>query len=123
MRLFRQVAAVLVISLVSFGAYSQKNFTKEADAKFNNEQFFSAIDAYKKAETKEKNHSEKARINYQIGECYRMLVEPAQAETYYKRAIKLKYDKSNPLVVFQMAEVLKEEGHYKEAAHEYEKFL
>jgi len=123
MKLIRRIAAVLVISLISFGAYSQKNFTREADGMFMNERFFSAIDAYKKAETKEKKPAEKARINFQIGECYRMLVEPTQAETYYKRAIKLKFDKTNPLVVFQMAEVLKEEGHYKEAAEEYEKFL
>ncbi|MFT7612887.1 MAG: peptidoglycan-associated lipoprotein [Parvicellaceae bacterium] len=123
MKLLRRIAAVLVISLISFGAYSQKNFTKEADGMFMNERFFSAIDAYKKAETKEKKPAEKARINFQIGECYRMLVEPTQAETYYKRAIKLKYQKTNPLVVFQMAEVLKEEGHYKEAKEEYEKFL
>ncbi|MBL4706605.1 MAG: OmpA family protein [Flavobacteriales bacterium] len=120
---FRRIAVVMVISLLSFGAFSQKNFTKEADAMFRNERFFSAIDAYKKAETKEKNPAEKARINYRIGECYRMLVEPTQAETYYKRAIKLKYDKTNPMVIFQMAEVLEEEGHYKEAAKEYEKFL
>lgn len=123
MKLFRRIAPLLVITLISFGSYAQKNFTKEADAKFKNEQFFSAIDAYKKAETKEKKPAEKARINFQIGECYRMLVEPKQAETYYKRAIKLKYDKTNPLVIYQMAQVLKEEGLYKEAAEQYEKFL
>ena len=122
MRLFRKLAAVLIVSVVCVGAYSQKNFTKEADAKFKNEQFFSAIDAYKKAETKAKP-AEKARINFQIGECYRMLVEPTQAETFYRRAIKLKFDKTNPLVIYQLAEVIKEEGEYKDAADEYEKFL
>ncbi len=123
MNIFRRIGPLAIILLISFGTFAQKNFTKEADAKFKNEQFFSAIDAYKKAETKEKKPAEKARINFQIGECYRMLVEPKQAETYYRRAIKLKYDKSNPLVIFQLAEVLKEEGLYKEAAEEYERFL
>ena len=52
-----------------------------------------------------------------------MLVDPTQAETFYRRAIKLKYDKVNPIVIFQLAEVIKEEGEYKEAAEQYEKFL
>ena len=122
MKLLRRIATVLLVSLISVGGYAQKNFAKEADAKFANEQYFSAIDAYKKAETKAKP-AEKARINFQLGECYRMLVDPTQAETFYRRAIKLKYDKVNPIVIFQLAEVIKEEGEYKEAAEQYEKFL
>ena len=68
MKLLRRIATVLLVSLISVGGYAQKNFAKEADAKFANEQYFSAIDAYKKAETKAKP-AEKARINFQLGEC------------------------------------------------------
>jgi len=123
MKLFKRIATVLIVSVLTVGGnYAQKNFVKEADAKFANEQYFSAIDAYKKAETKAKP-ADKARINFRLGECYRMLVDPTQAETYYRRAIKLKYDKINPLVIFQLAEVIKEEGEYKDAEEQYEKFL
>ncbi|NQZ69767.1 MAG: hypothetical protein HRT89_17045 [Lentisphaeria bacterium] len=78
-------------------ASAQKDFSKEADYAYRNESFFSATELYKRAEAKAKP-AKKAYINFQIGECYRLLVEPAQAQTYYSRAIKLKYDKTNPIV-------------------------
>jgi hypothetical protein len=81
--------------------YSQsKNpFVIQADLNFKNEAYFDAIDLYKKGEVKEKDIEEKGRINFQIAECYRLDVEPAQAETYYKRAFKLKYQKNHPKLI------------------------
>ena len=85
-----------VALLMNSVVFAQKNFTKEADGAFENESYFSAIELYKKAEIKEKKPGEKARINYQIAECYRMMVEPAQAETFYNRALTLKYHLDHP---------------------------
>ena len=65
----------------------------------------------------------KAWINFQIGECYRNLIEPAQAQTYYNRAVKLKYERTDPVVILYLAEVLKEQGEYKEAQAQYEEYL
>ncbi|MEC7814356.1 MAG: hypothetical protein VYE38_06005, partial [Bacteroidota bacterium] len=55
---------------------AQKNFVSEADVKFENEAYFTAIDLYKKGEVKEKDIREKGRINFQLAECYRYSVEP-----------------------------------------------
>ena len=66
---------------------SSNPYIIQADINFKNEAYFDAIDLYKKGEVKEKDIQEKGRINFQIAECYRLDVEPAQAETYYKRAI------------------------------------
>ncbi len=122
MKIIRLIACFSVLCGMTVSVSAQKDFTKDADNAFRNESFFSATELYKKAETKAKP-AEKARINYQIGECYRLLIEPAQAQTYYTRAIKLKYDKTNPDVLLHLAEVLKEQGEYKAARENFEKYL
>ena len=114
MKIFKYVFVVALFFLSS-NLFAQKNFTIEADAKFANEAYYSAIDLYKKGETKEKNPEEKARINYQIAECYRLAVEPEQAQTYYNRCVLLKYQQKEPLVLLRLAEVLMEQGEYSEA--------
>lgn len=122
MKIIRLIVCLSIICGLGSGAFAQKNFSKEADLAFLNESYFSAIEAYKKADVKAKP-AEKARINFQIGECYRLMVEPAQAETFYAKAIKLKYASTNPDVLFRMADVLKQQGNYKEAQDYYEQFL
>lgn len=102
---------------------AQKNFVSEADVKFENEAYFSAIDLYKKGEVKEKDIREKGRINFQLAECYRHSVEPAQAQTYYQRAIKLKYHEKNQGIYLLLADVLKEQGEYQSALENINKFL
>lgn len=122
MKIFRLIVCLSIICGLGSTTFAQKNFAKEADQAFVNESYVSAIEAYKKADVKAKP-AEKARINYQIGECYRLMVEPAQAETFYAKSIKLKYDNTNPDVLFRMGDVLKQQGNYKEAQGYYEQFL
>ena len=114
------LTAVFFISAVGI---SQKNFAKEADNAFINESFYSAIELYKKAEVKEKKPAEKARINFQIAECYRHMIEPEQAQTFYNRCIMLKYDKDHPELYIYLADVLKEQGDYKAAQENYNNYL
>ena len=59
---------------------------------------------------KKKIFKKKGRINFQIAECYRLDVEPAQAETYYKRALKLKYQKDHPNYIFYFQMFLLKKG-------------
>ncbi|MEC8968045.1 MAG: OmpA family protein [Bacteroidota bacterium] len=119
----RFILCLSTFFFLSISVNSQKNFAKEADAAFTNESFYTAIELYKKAEVKEKKPNEKARINFQIAECYRYMVEPAQAQTFYKRCLMLKYDKDNPELYIHLADVLKEQGDYKAAKENYKKYL
>jgi len=124
MRITKLISLIAIVFFANVYISAQKNFEKEADAKFKNEAYFTAIDLYKKAETKEKNPSVKARVNFQIAECYRFMIEPEQAETYYKRAIMLKHDQEHPEIYLLIADVIKEQGdRYKEAYEYYEKYL
>ena len=116
---------ILIFFLTWCSCYSQsKNpFVIQADLNFKNEAYFDAIDLYKKGEVKEKDIEEKGRINFQIAECYRLDVEADQAETYYKRAFKLKYQKNHPKLYILLADVLVEEGEYESAAENVKKYL
>lgn len=122
MKFFRLIICLSICCAFSASTFGQKDFMKEANIAFMNESYFTAIETYKKADVKAKP-AEKAKINFQIGECYRMMVEPAQAETFYAKALKLKYDANDPMVLFYMAEVMKEQGNYKDAQKHYEMFL
>ena len=116
---------VLAFLLVANSNYSQnKNpYIVQADKTFKNEAYFDAIDLYKKGEVKVKDIIEKGRINFQIAECYRLDVEPAQAETYYRRAMKLKYQKDHPKLLILLSDVLVEQGEYENASEFVKKYL
>jgi tetratricopeptide (TPR) repeat protein len=114
---------ILFICFTSLQFVAQKNFIKEADIKYENEAYFSAIDLYKKGEVRIKDVQEKARINFQIAECYRESIEPEQAQTYYDRAIMLRYQKDNPSIYLSLANVLKEQGDYEQAVESINKYL
>ena len=124
MRITSIVSFIAIMLFANLFIIAQKNFETEADAKFMNEAYFTAIDLYKRAETKEKNPAVKARLNFQIAECYRFMIEPEQSETYYTRAIMLKHNIDYPEVYLLIADVIKEQGNrYKEAAEFYSKYL
>ena len=114
---------IFFLSLWSGYSQSKNPFVIQADLNFKNEAYFDAIDLYKKGEVKEKDIEEKGRLNFQIAECYRLDVEPDQAETYYKRALKLKYQKNHPKIYILLADVLVEEGEYESAAENIKKYL
>ena len=119
---FILITTLFFLVIVDF-AQTKNPHIIQADLNFKNEAYFDAIDLYKKGEVKEKDILEKGRINFQIAECYRLDVEPAQAETYYKRAMKLKYQKDHPKLYILLAEVLVEEGEYESAGENIREYL
>lgn len=122
MKILKIFTCFSVLLILSNGILAQKNFTKDADFAFKNENFYSATELYKKAMAKAKPE-EKARMNYKLGESYRFLLEPEQAEVYYGKAMKLKYDKTDPDVILKLADVQRQQANYKMAKRNYEKYL
>ncbi len=122
MKTFNFLTCFIVLAMLSTSLHAQKNFAKDADFAFKNENFYSATELYKKAMAKAKPE-EKARMNYRLGESYRFLQEPDQAEVYYGKAVKLKYDKTNPDVILKLADVQRQQANYKIAKRNYEKYL
>lgn len=73
---------------------------------------------YKRAYTHiKRNKAERARIVYQIAECYRLTNDTKQAETWYKKAVSIKYP--DPLATLYYADMLKVNEKYEDAVVEY----
>jgi peptidoglycan-associated lipoprotein len=104
MKLIKVLSAVVVFLLVfSTNGHAQKNYIRDADKAFDSQQYFTASDLYKKGMAKIKNKQEKARITYQIAECYRMMNDWKQAESWYGKAIKAKHNNDKMYLYFAEA--------------------
>lgn len=118
MKIFKQVAIVLIGCIfLSLNSSAQKNFAKDADKAFENGDYFMAIENYKSAYSKSKDKQQKAEILFKTAECYRLIGENKQAETWYAKAIKAKYP--DPKAVLHLADAKKAMGKYDEALIEY----
>jgi len=112
---------LLFSGLLFTNSYAQKNWAQNADNSFKYYRYYEAVGLYKKAYTKvKKNKVEKARIIYQIAECYRLTNDAKQAETWYKKAVTIKYP--DPLATLYYADMLKANEKYDEAIIQYEAY-
>lgn len=114
MKLVKLLSATIALLLTfSVSSYAQKNYMKEADKAFAARQYFTAIGLYKTASSKIKKKEEKARCPFQIAECYRMMNDWKQAESWYAKAIKAKYQDDK--AILYLAEAKKINQKYDEA--------
>ncbi|HIA06947.1 MAG TPA: hypothetical protein EYN71_09655 [Flavobacteriales bacterium] len=120
MRLLRLIYVVGLLLIICCTAEAQKNFSKDADASFKRGEYYTAIMQYKKAYSKERNNTAKARIIFQTAECYRYINDTKQAEMWYKKAVKVKYP--DPIAVFHLAQAKKSNDKYDEALIEFKNY-
>lgn len=106
----------------SFTAVAQSGATQDADLAFGAENYFTAVDLYKKAYTKESKKDEKIRIIYRIGQCYRFLEDAKQAEEWFGKAELAKYGDQDPELFYNIAEVKRVLGQFDEAAKYYKTY-
>ncbi len=117
MKTTRTILSTAVLFVFSFGAYSQKNYAKDANKAFDQKEYFNAIELYKKALSKTRNKEEKARITFYIAECYRFTGDVKQQETWYTKTIKVRY--SDPVAILYLADAKRSMAKYDEAVIEY----
>lgn len=91
--------------------------TKKAMEFYKAKEYSLAIDALKEAFSKEKSRGKKAEIAYYLGESYRQVLDYKQAESQYKRALKLDY---GPDAQYWYAQMKKSQGEYEDALIEFE---
>jgi tetratricopeptide (TPR) repeat protein len=121
MKIISKLAALLVFSLLfSANVMAQKNFSKDADKAFENKEYFTSIELYKKAYTKAKKKEDKAFIVFRTAECYRMIGDNKQAEAWYIKAIKANY--TEPKAKLYLADAKKAMEKYNEALIEYNNY-
>ncbi len=108
------LAAVTALT-ISFSGYSQKAL-KKADAAFDAQQYFNAVEYYKQAYSSA-DKDQKALIMFKSGRACQKINDYRGAESYYQKAIAGGYD--DPSVYQYLAEVLKCQSKYPEAIVEY----
>jgi peptidoglycan-associated lipoprotein len=115
--------SLLVILSIPFVAHAQKDPTAAADEAFNSYRYSVAIERYKKAYARVKgNDSEKNRINYQLGECYRLTNNIRRSLLQYKKLVREGYETIEPGLLLNYANVLKTDEQYDEALKFYTQY-
>ena len=114
-----------MLLILGSSAYAQKKraITQGADEAYEDERYSVAVEKYQKAYTKTKgNKSEKDRITYQLAQCYRKMGEFKRAKAYYKRLVKANYERKDPEILLNYANILKMNGDIDEAREYYNLF-
>lgn len=107
--------------LLSGLIYAQhRNLIKTANQLFENQQYWSALQKYKKVYGKIKdNREEKNQISYRMAKCYLMTENYLRAEILYKRLMRYKWDQRHPQIILNLADILKMRGKFNEAIKYY----
>ena len=104
--------------------HAQSRKAQAADEDFRNMRYSMAIPKYKKAYSKTKgNKNEKNRISFQMAECYRMTNQPKRAAAYYKRVVRAKWDRTEPLALLYLADAQLANAKYDEALEYYQTYV
>ncbi len=114
------IFVVCLASVLNFSCESSKKTTK-ADKLFECEQYAKAADLYKKKYGKMSDKKDKAEVAFKLGECYRKMNNPVQAEKWYKNAVRFKH--SNPLSLLYYGDVLRKNEKYAEAKEQYQAYV
>jgi outer membrane protein OmpA-like peptidoglycan-associated protein/5-hydroxyisourate hydrolase-like protein (transthyretin family) len=89
-----------------------------ADKHFNNLEYYLAAHEYARVL---KNDSSNAYAMFQLAECYRLFYDYKAAEFFYHK-VATKFGKIYPLARFWFATMLKDNGNYKKAVENFEKY-
>ncbi|MDR1155186.1 MAG: OmpA family protein [Bacteroidales bacterium] len=118
----RNIVFVLmtVCLLAPSQGYGQSAKVKKAYEEFNAGHYSSAADMLRSAYRAAKGKEEQSEVLFKMGECYRLINEPARAESWYTKAIAKGYQ--NPIVHLYLGEAKKMTQKYADAKEEFKKY-
>jgi peptidoglycan-associated lipoprotein len=121
MKRFSILIIILIIATV-IDSPAQKKRGERAYSAFNAGEYYDAIDQFKDTYSKTKRADRESRTEfvYMIAECYRLINDPRNAETWYKLAVKSSF--SRPEAQYWLAESLKKNGKYQQAIDEFRNY-
>jgi peptidoglycan-associated lipoprotein len=117
--------SILIIMLIIASVQespAQKKKAERAYSSFEAGEYFDAIDHFKDAysKTKKSDRESRTELVFMIAECYRLVNDPKNAETWYKLAVRSSYSK--PDAQYWLASSLKKNGKYQLAIDELRKY-
>jgi peptidoglycan-associated lipoprotein len=120
-----KIARLIVLATLTFcySLNSSAQVSKKADQQFENRGYFDAARLYKVAEPNAKSLEDKARIFFQLGECYRLVSDYQQSLEWYEKAITAQYYKSNPEVYYNYGLSLQELEKWDESVAQFNKYI
>jgi peptidoglycan-associated lipoprotein len=119
----RLLLFIILLTIVAHPDVSaQKRKSDRAYAAFAAGEYFDAIDQFKDAysKTKKADKNSRTELVFMIAECYRLINDPKNAETWYKLAVKSSF--SRPDAQFWLAESIKKNGKHQQAIDEFKKY-
>ncbi|MBE0676748.1 MAG: OmpA family protein [Bacteroidales bacterium] len=116
-RAFILLIMIMVLPMVLF---SQKRKAERAYEAYRAGEYYEAIDYFKDAYTKSKDREVKAELVVMVAECYRIINDSRNAETWYRRAVRTQG--VTPEAQYWLAETLKKNEKYQLAIDEYRKY-
>jgi len=113
---------ILMMFIVLQESPAQKRKAERAYSSFEAGEYYEAIDLFKDTYSKTKRSDKigRAELIYMIAECYRLVNNPRNAETWYKLAVRSAATK--PEAQLWYAASLKKNGKYKQAIEELKKY-
>jgi tetratricopeptide (TPR) repeat protein len=108
MRFFKSILVLFVCLSTASLVNAQNKKIQQADIEFAGQGYNQAATLYIGEVTKIKNIDEKARVLYNIAECYRNTKRYGMSLDYYDKAINAKYDKKTADVYLNYGIALQE---------------
>ncbi len=86
---------IILILAVAQESPAQKKKAERAYSSFSAGEYFDAIDLFKNAysKTRKSDKASRTELVFMIAECYRLINDPKNAETWYKLAVRSSYSK------------------------------
>jgi peptidoglycan-associated lipoprotein len=115
------ISVILLLTFIlSPELLAQKRKADKAYEFFKAGEYYEAIDHFKNAYSKSKDKTVKAEMVFMVAECYRLINDPRNSETWYKKAIRSAYSK--PEAQYLYADAIKKNGRYPQASDEFRKY-
>lgn len=121
-----KIAQLFVLAAVTFcfSSFSHaQSATKKADQEFENHGYNDAAKLYKVAEPATRGLDDKARIFFQLGECYRLVADYQQSLEWYDKAIIAQYYNINPEVYYNYGLSLLKIERWDDAVAQFNKYI
>lgn len=110
-----RIFLLLTLFLGATASFGQSKFTADADRAYELGAYSQAAKEYLAAYARLKGLEDKGAVMFKVGECYRLMLDPAGAEEYYNKAIGFRFYKENPDVFLRYAEVLVAQNKFTDA--------